>query len=83
MLNNVDNTDVQFSRALKHLMERDGASLRAITAGTGIPHTTIYEYYHCKSGVPLDNAKRIATYFRTTVDAMLTLGETLEKKEAN
>jgi len=83
MLNSdAKKTDVHFSKALKHLMEKDGVSLRNITAGTGIPHTTIHEYYHCTSGIPLDNAKEIATYFRTTVDAMLTLGETLEKKEA-
>lgn len=64
------NTNKNFGRNLKYLMNERAVSFEALQKETGVPHTSLNEYTRGMRAIRLETAKKIASYFGLTVDQM-------------
>ncbi len=61
-----------FLEKLDFLMKRDGLNRRNLSRGSGIPYTTIDNWYkRGYEGLQLSTAGKLADYFHTTTDFFL------------
>ena len=69
-----------FGANIALLKKIHGHTYRAIEAKTGINRSSIHEYIHGQTRVPLENAKVLAKFFNTTVDRLINVDLKEESK---
>jgi len=65
--------EIVFANHLKAIMRERGLTYETLKDITGVPSSTLHDYYHCKVAIPLETAKRIAD--RLEVNFSWMIGE--------
>ena len=65
------DTNKNFARNLKALMDKNEISFEELSIRTNVPHTSLHEYVRGIRAVRLETAKHIANFFGKTVDEMI------------